>query len=183
MKRFQLHFLTALAAGVATSPECGPFFPDSVLDLPQAALRVRATCLLDEMVAIDRSLGLALSRRPAGLAMLERTKSGNSFDGSIPHDKWERREILRTLASVIAAGIPAVSNRFGEEATRRHRGVWAAWMLAKTSPDEATGLAFHRKVIELVVERLKEYFHATCAASPPTSWSVGSGKTARMPKS
>jgi hypothetical protein len=290
MNRFPLHFLTAIAAVIATSPACGPFFPDTVLDLPQAALRVRATCLLDEMVAIDRSHGLGLSRRPPGLAMIKRTQSDNTIDWSISHDEWLRRENRRLLAPVVAAGMPeamAETTAFGEETTRveaiglavhlldnqivparvaeiitaftkwraalpevdmdgpwnlpvpppsqtaaapefpevprditaywqaarqwrggdvaaartgwqaildlpasarRHRGLWAAWMLAKTSPDEATGAAFHQKVIELAdggaddslglaalargwlamvqtnpVERMKGYFHASCA--------------------
>jgi hypothetical protein len=86
---------------------CGPFFPDTVLDLPQAALRVRASCLLDEMVAIDRSHGRKLSLRPAGLAMIRRSQNENSNDWQLSLDDEIRKIQMQLLDPVIAAGMPA----------------------------------------------------------------------------
>lgn len=284
--------LLTILAGILPAPACGPFFPDTVLNLPQAALRVRTTCLLDEMVAIDRTHGRRLSLRPAGLAMIEHSRSGNTHDWSIPYPEWLRQQKLRALAPVIAAGMPAElaeTTGFGEGATqaeavelaiallenqvaaervaeiitafttwratlpeveidgpwdlavpppsvvaappefpevpagitaywmaarawrggdlpaaraawqaildlpqadRQHRAVWAAWMLAKTSPDAATAVPFYQKTLALAddghrdalglaayamgwlaiaetdpVARLKWYFDAACAGN------------------
>ncbi len=230
---------------------CGPFFPDTVLDLPQAALRVRASCLLDEMVAIDRSHGRKLSLRPAGLTMIRRSQNENSNDWQLPLEEQNRKIHMQLLEPVIAAGMPAElaeKIKLGELTTRveaidlavillknqvaaarvaeivtafsiwreslpkvdldgpwkiavperaevpappdfpevprdiaaywlaarawrsgdlvsartawqtildlpandhLHRAVWAAWMLAKTSPDEATAVPLYQKTVAL----------------------------------
>jgi tetratricopeptide (TPR) repeat protein len=287
-KRVLLVFLT----GVLSSPACGPFFPDTVLDLPQAALRVRGTCLLDEMIAIDRSCGRGLSLRPAGLAMIRRSQHDPSQDGEMSVEELDRMELRQALQAVIAAGMPeelVMSSSFGEGATqaeaielavvllenkiapprvleivnaftawrkslpeadmngpwniavptqaevpvppdcpevprdivaywkaarvwrggdlpaartawqaildlpennRGNRAVWAAWMLAKTSPDQAAAVPFYQKAVALSesgcrdalglsalamgwlakaendpVSRLKLYFEAACSGN------------------
>jgi tetratricopeptide (TPR) repeat protein len=287
-KRVLLVFLT----GILSSPACGPFFPDTVLDLPQAALRVRGSCLLDEMISIDRSCGRGLSLRPAGLAMIRRSRHDLSEDWRMSHDEVVNRELRQSLQPVIAAGMPeelAMSSSFGEgsaqaeaielavvllenkitpprvgeiveaftkwreslpeadmngpwniavpgraevpappdfpevpsdivayweaarvwrggdlpaaraawqaildlpENARRHRAVWAAWMLAKTSPDQAAAVPFYQKAAALAddgcgdalglsslamgwlakaetdpVAKLKGYFEAACAGN------------------
>jgi tetratricopeptide (TPR) repeat protein len=116
-KRVLLTFLT----GILSAPACGPLFPDTVLDLPQAALRVRGTCLLDEMIAIDRSHGRGLSLRPAGLAMIRRSHYDSTQDGRMSYDEVVRRQLRQALETVIAAGMPeelAMSTSFGEGATQ-----------------------------------------------------------------
>ncbi len=287
-KRVLLTFLT----GILSAPACGPFFPDTVLDLPQAALRVRGSCLIDEMIAIDRSHGRGLSLRPAGLAMIRRSQHDSSQDWRMSYDELVRKQLRQTLDTMIAAGMPeelAMSTSFGEGATqaeaielavvllenkiaptrvaeivpaftswreslpeadmngpwniavppkaevsaapdfpevprdiadywkaarawragdlpaaraawqaildlpendRRHRAVWAAWMLAKTSPGQTAALPFYQKAVALAddgcldalglsslamgwiamaetdpVAKLKGYFNAACAGN------------------
>lgn len=287
-KRVFLTFLTS----VLSAPACGPFFPDTVLDLPQAALRVRGSCLFDEIIAIDRSHGRGLSLRPAGLAMIRRTQHDPSQDSRQSYDEVVRKQQRQALETVITAGMPeelAMSTSFGEGATqaeaielavvlldkkitpprvaeiipafitwrkslpeadmngpwniavppqtevpaapdfpevprdiadywkaasawrggdlaaaraawqaildlpeseRRHRAVWAAWMLAKTSPDQATAVPFYQKSVALAdggccdalglsslamgwlamvetdpVAKLKGYFEAACSGN------------------
>lgn len=107
-------------AGVLSAVACGPYFPDTVLDLPQAALRVRSSCLLDEMIAIDRSHGRGLSLHPRGRAMLDESGMGE-FDWQIPEKEWERKELKRAIAPVVAAGMPAElaeKTRFGDGQVR-----------------------------------------------------------------
>ena len=292
MKPFHKRVLLAFLTGVLSAPACGPFFPDTVLDLPQAALRIRGTCLLDEMIAIDRSHGRGLSLRPAGLAMIRRSHYDSTQDGRMSYDEVVRRQLRHALETVIAAGMPeelAMSTFFGEGATqaeaielavvllenkitptrvaeiipafitwrkslpevdmngpwniavppqaevpappdlpevprdiadywkaarawrggdlasarttwqaildlpendRRHRAVWAAWMLAKTSPDQAVAIPLYQKAVALAdggcrdalglsslamgwiamaetdpVAKLKGYFEAACAGN------------------
>jgi hypothetical protein len=292
MNPFHKRVLLAFLTGILSAPACGPFFPDTVLDLPQAALRVRGACLVDEMIAIDRSCGRGLSLRPAGLAMIRRSRHDSSQDWRMSVEELARKELKHSLETVIAAGMPgelALSTSFGEGATqaeaielavvllenkiapprvleivkaftswrkslpeadmngpwniavppqadlpavadfpevprdiadywkaarawrggdlpaaraawqaildlpennRRHRAVWAAWMLAKTSPDQATAVPFYQKAVALAdggcldalglsslamgwiamaetdpVARLKGYFEAACAGN------------------
>jgi tetratricopeptide (TPR) repeat protein len=292
MNPFHKRVLLAFLTGVLSAPACGPFFADTVLDLPQAALRVRGTCLLDEMIAIDRSCGRGLSLRPAGLAMIRRSQHDPSQDWRLSDDEVARRELRQSLQEVIAAGMSeelAMSSSFGEGATqaeaidlavvllgnkiapprvgeiveaftkwreslpeadmngpwniaaperaevpvppdfpevpsdivaywkaarvwrggdlpaaraawqaildlaenaRHHRAVWVAWMLAKTSPDQATAVPFYQKAAALAdggsrdalglsalamgwlakaetdpVARLKLYFEAACSGN------------------
>lgn len=292
MNPFHKRVLLAFLTGILSAPACGPFFPDTVLDLPQAALRVRGTCLFDEMIAIDRSHGRKLSLRPSGLVMIRRTRHDPWQDGRMSVEEVTRQEQKQTLEPVIAAGMPeelAMSMSFGEGATqaeaielavvlmekkitpprvveiiaafttwrkslpeadmlgpwniavppqaevsaapdfpelprdivdywkaarawrggdlpaaraawqaildlpetsRRHRAVWAAWMLAKTSPDQAAAVPFYQKAVALAdggchdalglsslamgwlamaetdpVAKLKGYFEASCAGN------------------
>ncbi len=292
MNLFHKRVLLAFLTGILSAPACGPFFPDTVLDLPQAALRVRGSCLLDEMIAIDRAHGRGLSLRPAGLAMIRRSHHDNSEDWQMPHEQVVHKQLRQSLEPVITAGMPeelAMSMSFGEGSTqteaielavvllenkiapprvleivktftawraslpevdmngpwniavppqaevpalpdfpevprdiadywkaarawrggdlpsaraawqaildlpendRRHRAVWAAWMLAKTSPDQAASVPFYQKTVTLAdggcrdalglsslamgwiakaesdpVARLKGYFEAACAGN------------------
>jgi tetratricopeptide (TPR) repeat protein len=287
-KRTLLVFLT----GALTAPACGPFFPDTVLDLPQAALRVRGSCLLDEMIAIDRSHGRGLSLRPAGLEMIRRARMDNSQRWQMPYEQWLKEERRQALQALVTAGMPeelAMRTSFGEGAAQAeaielavvlldnkiapprvgeiirsfttwraslpesdmngpwniavpaqaevsappefsevprgiadywkaarawrggdlpaariawqaildlpandssHRAVWAAWMLAKTSPNQSAALPFYQKTIALAesgcsdvlglsalalgwlamaetdpVAKLKGYFNAACSGN------------------
>ncbi|MFU8893424.1 MAG: hypothetical protein ACNA8L_07335 [Luteolibacter sp.] len=290
MRPLTIRILITLLAGLPSAPACGPFFPDTVLDLPQAALRVRATCLLDEIIEIDRTIGRGLSLRPAGVAMIRQSEGEDPHVWKLSFSEHVRKIHLDTLAPVISAGMPAelaeqmplgkratiaesielavilleantaparvveivtafvawreslpevdmdgpwniaappradvapppgfpeipidvsaywaaarawrggdpASARSGwqaildmPESDHRNRAVWAAWMLAKTSPDEAAAMPLYQKCIALAesghrdahglaalamgwlaisetdpVARLKWYFDAACS--------------------
>ncbi|MEY3394998.1 MAG: hypothetical protein RL346_1234 [Verrucomicrobiota bacterium] len=92
--------------GILMATACGPFFPDSVLDLPQAALRVRGTCTLDEIVSIDRAAGRGLTYRPAAEAMIQRSKNDPACDGQMSYDEDKLYAFRKALKPVIAAGMP-----------------------------------------------------------------------------
>lgn len=85
---------------------CGPFFPDTVLDLPQAVLRVRSSCFLDEMLEIDRATGTGFSNKPAARAMIERSRGSSRRDWTVSEEEWQRAEHLRAIAPAVAAGLP-----------------------------------------------------------------------------
>lgn len=113
--------LITLLAGMLSAPACGPLFQDRVLDLPQAALRVRAVCLLDEVIAIDHTHGRGLSQRPAGRDMIRRLYSDRTRDWRVSYQEMLRQQMIEQLAPAIAAGMPAElaeGTPFGEGATR-----------------------------------------------------------------
>lgn len=133
--------LAIILTGMVSAPACGPFFPDTVLDLPQAALRVRTSCLLDEMTAIDRSYGRGLSLRPPGLAMVLQSQNlptGETTQG-MNREERERQMLLQAIQPVIQAGMPeewALHTPFGEETTRMESIELALVLLErKTAPD------------------------------------------------
>lgn len=200
--------LTGLAwlAILIPSQGCGPFFPDSVLDQPQAALAVPPVSYLDELYRITGE------SKPAGTA--DARSSEHPFLRQIPletaelRDFWQKSgvepaEIERRLrhyesvrqtllAPIQEAGLrdfpiqdlqpPSLPAKpLGTEfpadiadyveaarlhavgktpearalwksilerppAERRLRAAWAAWMLAKTSPDQAECLDWYVRV-------------------------------------
>ena len=292
MNPFPKRIFLTFFIGILIATACGPFFPDTVLTLPQAALRVKATCMLDEIVAIDQSLGRGLTKRSAGQEMIRRSQSSPVADWRMSNDDYKRNELKKSIKPVIAAGLPeelamntflvegatrteaielaiilldknvksdrvaeivtglgewrkslpeldldgpwnisiptqtaiplppeypevpaditaywkaAKTWRSGDLATARaewqailnlpekdhkNRAVWAAWMLAKTSPDQEAAIPFYQKTISLTengyhdvlglsplamgwlaitetdpVARLKWYFEAACSGN------------------
>lgn len=201
--------LTGIAAWISiltASPGCGPFFPDTVLDRPQAALDVPPTSYLHDLyrmagnaapaaVANDRSEKFSFLRQ----IPLETTELRDFWQtAGITADEIERRIGLyqsvrkQLLAPIREAGrmsFPTHENQplalparpLGEDfpadvadyveaarlhacgktaeartlwksilerppAERRLRAAWAAWMLAKTSPDETECLDWYARV-------------------------------------
>lgn len=194
-----LRALTASAAWISLlvpSPGCGPFFPDTVLDKPQAALDIPPVSYLHELYQLaGKPLPLAedpdngsdehplLRQIPLETAEL-RTLWGaagvdvTEMEQRTHHYETVRQALLAPLAAVgrmdfpthagepltlpvrpIGEGFPAdvadyveaarlhASGNTAEARTlwksilerppaeRKLRAVWAAWMLAKTSPN------------------------------------------------
>jgi len=203
-----LRVLPGLLAWTFVSPfaaACGPFFPDTVLDKPQAALDVPPVSYLAELCRIaGRSLpseqahvsdqSTFLSQIPKELAELrqywtERQVDPADIERRLLHYQDIRQALLRGLDSTGPNLFPTqqealrslserpLDNEYPQEVAdyveaarlygmgksdearalwkailerpieqRRLRCVWAAWMLAKTSPDETECLAWYERV-------------------------------------
>jgi tetratricopeptide (TPR) repeat protein len=105
MKRRHLRISAILLAGIIHAFGCGPFFPDTVLNLPQAALRVRTASLFDEWIAVDRSVGKGHSLEPRGRNMVERVRSFPMRDWPLTQAEWDRREQLHAFSKAISLGL------------------------------------------------------------------------------
>lgn len=118
--------------GILIATACGPFFPDSVLSLPQAALRVRGTCTLDEIVAIDRTYGRGLTNRPAGQEMISRSQYHPEYDlRRTSYSEIENAEFRIALKPVIGAGMPEelAMGVFPKEGATRNEAIELALIL------------------------------------------------------
>lgn len=149
LKRILLTFLI----GILIATACGPFFPDTVLILPQAALRVKATCMLDEIIAIDQSMGRGLSKRSAGQEMIRRSQADPVLSWENSYDDYKRNELKKSLKPVIAAGMPEelAMNAFQADGAIRSEAIQLAMILLekKVSADRVaeivTGFSGWRK--------------------------------------
>lgn len=139
--------------GIFLASACGPYFPDTVLSLPQAALRVRASCTLDEMVAIDRTYGRGLTQRAAGQEMIRRSYINHSNDWQQSEEQLKRDERRSALQPIIAAGMSEERAMavFPEEGSSRTEAIELAMILfdQKIKPERVaeiiTGFSQWRK--------------------------------------
>lgn len=201
--------LTTVAAWISIlipSQGCGPFFPDTVLDKPQAALAVPPVSYLYNLYRLaGKSVPIRetnpvnddspfLRQIPLETAELGEfwQKAGISLDEierRIRHYEEVRRQLLSSIVDAGAMDFPTHGDHppalavrpLGEdfpadvadyvEAARLHaiglttearalwksilnrppgerrlRAAWAAWMLAKTSPNEAECLGWYERV-------------------------------------
>lgn len=198
--------LVAWVSLLTSTHACGPFFPDTVLDKPQAALGVPPVSFIAGLYRIDGrpvppvtafagQSGL-LAQIPLEVAELEAIwkKEGLGDDviaGRSQHYREVRTSLLTGLDEIGMAdfpiqhgaaaelperpldeGYPADVADYVEAArlhavgmrdearnlwkgilekpaeARRHRSVWAAWMLAKTSTDRSECLEWYRRVVK-----------------------------------
>lgn len=197
--------LVAWISLLTSTHACGPFFPDTVLDKPQAALGVPPVSFIAGLYRIDgrpvppvtafaRQSGL-LAQIPLEVAELEADwkKEGLADEviaGRSQHYREVRTSLLTGIEEIGMAdfpiqhgaaaelperpldeGYPADVADYVEAArlhavgmkdearslwkgilekpaeARRHRSVWAAWMLAKTSTDRGECIEWYRRVV------------------------------------
>jgi hypothetical protein len=134
--------ITGLAATTVWATACGPFFPDTVLDLPQAALRVRSSCFLDEIIEIDIACGTRFSARPAGRTMVERTRQSQQRDWRLTEEQAQAAGLQAAVAPLLAAGMPAEvarETRFGDGQTRTEALDLALVLLDRRVPPVRVG--------------------------------------------
>ena len=189
------HVLTAWIAILIQVHACGPFFPDTVLDQPQAALDVPPVSYLHDLYeisgmaapadAVDDDSGdrgflrqIPLESSELRAVWEQEGVADDVIERRIEHYETVRHELLAPIAEAGAMDFPTHGDEpltlpvrpLGEDfpvdvadyveaarlhaagnteearklwksildrppAERRLRAAWAAWMLAKTSPD------------------------------------------------